>query len=249
MAPSTRPTRTTRRCSDERPPDRTQSAAARGRWPRRRRRPAVARRLRHRHQPRRQRRWKEDPHRPQQRWHLRGRQPEGAVRRLHQGNRHLHPGRQHPVRPDARPDQAGQAAVRRHRRLDGRLHGLADAAERAGARIHERNAATAVTRAPDGTFLVETLHGTVRAQQVMAATDACTDRSLPWFRKRLVSVGSFVIVTEPLGEELAREVIPKARLVVDSKNIGPYIRLTPDHRLASAAGPASPPTWAAPWPR
>jgi glycine/D-amino acid oxidase-like deaminating enzyme len=112
------------------------------------------------------------------------------------------------------------------------VHGLADAAERAGARIHERNAATAVTRAPDGSFLVETWHGTVRAKQVMAATDAYTDRSMPWFRKRLVSVGSFVIVTEPLGEELAREVIPKARLVVDSKNIGHYIRLTPDHRLA-----------------
>lgn len=112
------------------------------------------------------------------------------------------------------------------------VHGLAEAAERAGAQIHERNAATGLTRLPGGGFLVETLHGTIRAQQVMAATDAYTDQAMPWFRKRLINVGSFVVVTEPLGEERARELIPNARLVVDSKNIGHYIRLTPDHRLA-----------------
>jgi len=112
------------------------------------------------------------------------------------------------------------------------VHGLAEAAERAGAEIHERNAATGLTRLPDGGFLVETLHGTIRAKQVMAATDAYTDKALPWFRKRLINVGSFIVVTEPLGEERARELIPKARLVVDSKNIGHYIRLTPDNRLA-----------------
>ncbi|MGW1025705.1 NAD(P)/FAD-dependent oxidoreductase [Streptomyces sp. NPDC002577] len=112
------------------------------------------------------------------------------------------------------------------------VHGLAEAAERAGAQIHERNAATGLTRLPDGGFLVETLHGTIRAKQVMAATDAYTDKSMPWFRKRLINVGSFIVVTEPLGEERARELIPNGRLVVDSKNIGHYIRLTPDHRLA-----------------
>ena len=112
------------------------------------------------------------------------------------------------------------------------VHGLAEAAERAGAQIHERNAATGLTRLPGGGFLVETLHGTIRAKQVMAATDAYTDKAMPWFRKRLINVGSFVVVTEPLGEERARELIPNGRLVVDSKNIGHYIRLTPDHRLA-----------------
>ncbi|PTH86723.1 FAD-dependent oxidoreductase [Streptomyces sp. A244] len=112
------------------------------------------------------------------------------------------------------------------------VHGLAEAAERAGTEIHERNAATGLTRLPGGGFVVETLHGTIRAKQVMAATDAYTDRALPWFRKRLINVGSFIIVTEPLGEERAKALIPNGRLVVDSKNIGHYIRLTPDHRLA-----------------
>ena len=39
-----------------------------------------------------------------------------------------------------------------------------------------------MTRDPGGRFLVETLHGTIRARQVMAATDAYTDKSMPWFR-------------------------------------------------------------------
>jgi glycine/D-amino acid oxidase-like deaminating enzyme len=126
------------------------------------------------------------------------------------------------------------------------VHGLAEAAERAGAGIHERNAATGLTRTREGGFLVETLQGTIRARQVMVATDAYTDRALPWFRKRLINVGSFIIVTEPLGQERARQVIPNGRLVVDSKNIGHYIRLTPDNRLAfggrarfAASNPAS----------
>lgn len=48
----------------------------------------------------------------------------------------------------------------------------------------------------------------------------------------LTNVGSFIIVTEPLGEERAESLIPNGRLVVDSKDIGHHIRLTPDNRLA-----------------
>lgn len=112
------------------------------------------------------------------------------------------------------------------------VRGLAEAAERAGAEIHERNAATTLAKTPGGGFLVDTLHGAIRAKQVMAATDAYTDKTMPWFRKRLINVGSFIIVTEPLGGQRARQLIPNDRLVVDSKNIGHYIRLTPDNRLA-----------------
>lgn len=112
------------------------------------------------------------------------------------------------------------------------VNGLAAAAERTGVEIHERTAATGATRARDGGFSVTTQRGSIRAGQVMVATDAYTDKSFPWLRKRLICVGSFIIVTEPLGTELAHELIPNARLVVDSKNIGHYIRLTPDNRLA-----------------
>ena len=100
------------------------------------------------------------------------------------------------------------------------------------AALHVGKYVHGLTRLPGGGFTVETLNGTIRANQVMAATDAYTDKSMPWFRKRLINVGSFIIVTEPLGEERAKALIPNGRLVVDSKNVGHYLRLTPDNRLA-----------------
>ncbi|MFE7767192.1 NAD(P)/FAD-dependent oxidoreductase [Streptomyces sp. NPDC057438] len=44
------------------------------------------------------------------------------------------------------------------------VHGLAEAAECAGAEIHERNAATSLTRLPGGGLVVDTLNGTIRAR-------------------------------------------------------------------------------------
>ena len=42
----------------------------------------------------------------------------------------------------------------------------------------------------------------------------------------------FIIVTEPLGEARAKELIPNGGLLVAHKNVGHYVRLTPDIRLA-----------------
>ncbi|MET9851062.1 hypothetical protein ACFZC6_45365 [Streptomyces ossamyceticus] len=46
-------------------------------------------------------------------------------------------------------------------------------------------AAVALHHVPTGGFLVESLHGAIRAKQVMAATDAYSDKAMPWFRERL----------------------------------------------------------------
>jgi glycine/D-amino acid oxidase-like deaminating enzyme len=47
----------------------------------------------------------------------------------------------------------------------------------------------------------------------------------------MVVIGSFIIVTEPLGEARARELIPRGRMIVDTKHVSHYYRLTPDNRL------------------
>jgi glycine/D-amino acid oxidase-like deaminating enzyme len=47
----------------------------------------------------------------------------------------------------------------------------------------------------------------------------------------MVVVGSFIIVTEPLGDQRARELIPHGRMVVDTKHVSHYFRLTSDNRL------------------
>jgi len=111
------------------------------------------------------------------------------------------------------------------------VRGLAEAAERAGARLYETTKVTGVRRGPDGRYSVQTPRGSLSARQVLLATDAYTTRVFPKLQRRMVIVGSFIVVTQPLGDELAREIIPRGRMVVDTKNIGHYFRLTPDNRL------------------
>jgi glycine/D-amino acid oxidase-like deaminating enzyme len=111
------------------------------------------------------------------------------------------------------------------------VHGLARVAERAGAGLHEGARVTAVRRRPNGGCTVVTSRGAVAARQVLLATDGYTDGAFPTLRRRLVVVGSFIIVTEPLGDDRASALIPRGRMVVDTKHVGHYFRLTPDHRL------------------
>ena len=52
-----------------------------------------------------------------------------------------------------------------------------------------------------------------------------------WWRRRIVPVGSFIIVTEPLAPELAASLLPHARTYTTTANLHNYFRLTPDQRL------------------
>jgi glycine/D-amino acid oxidase-like deaminating enzyme len=50
-------------------------------------------------------------------------------------------------------------------------------------------------------------------------------------RRRIVPIGSFIVVTEPLGAERAASLLRERRTYVTVANIHHYFRLTPDHRL------------------
>ena len=76
-----------------------------------------------------------------------------------------------------------------------------------------------------------TTRGTLRASQVLLATGASVIGPFARFRRRIIPVGSFIIVTEPLAEALVEELMPTRRMATDSKNVGAYFRITPDNRL------------------
>ena len=66
----------------------------------------------------------------------------------------------------------------------------------------------------------------------MGATGGATaEAPFGWFRRRIVSVGSFVIATEPLADELVDTLFPMRRNYVTSRIVGNYFRLTSDNRL------------------
>lgn len=109
--------------------------------------------------------------------------------------------------------------------------GLAHAAARAGVRIYENASVTKLQRLHGYEHRIETTRGAVTASQVLLATGTSSVGPFFHYRRRIVPVGSFIIVTEPLSQETVDGLMPTRRMATDSKNIGSYFRITPDNRL------------------
>jgi glycine/D-amino acid oxidase-like deaminating enzyme len=110
------------------------------------------------------------------------------------------------------------------------VRGLGLAAERAGARLMEDTEVTGVRKVAGG-FEVGTSRGVVRAGEILAATNGYTPAALGRLRRRVIPIGSYIIATKPLGQELARRLIPNGRVMNDTKNLLYYFRLSPDGRM------------------
>ncbi len=105
----------------------------------------------------------------------------------------------------------------------GRLFaGLVDAAERAGAELHEGVRAWLISAAPGGGHIVHTMRGPIVADQVVVATNGYTDGVVPALRRRIIPIGSYIIATEPLPAELVHELSPKGRPFFDTWNFLHY---------------------------
>ena len=109
--------------------------------------------------------------------------------------------------------------------------GLAHAAVRHGARIYEQAPVTKVDSHVGGRFVVTSARGAIDAGQVLLATGNSRVGPFSYFRRRMVSVGSFIVGTQPLDEALLDRLLPHRRAYATSKNIGNYFRVSPDNRL------------------
>ena len=109
--------------------------------------------------------------------------------------------------------------------------GLAEAAARHGAHIHQHAPVTALRKAAGGGYDVQTPKGNVHAAQVLLASGISNVGPLGWFRRRIVPVGAFIIVTEPLPVAVLDRLLPRRRMFTDTKNLVNYFRTTPDNRL------------------
>jgi glycine/D-amino acid oxidase-like deaminating enzyme len=111
--------------------------------------------------------------------------------------------------------------------------GLAAAAKRSGAALFDHTRVARVQRESSGaqSFRVVTEKGSLLARDVLLASGAYTTNATPTLRKKVIPIGSYIIATEVLGENLALELSPKNRMIYDSKHFLHYYRLTPDHRM------------------
>jgi glycine/D-amino acid oxidase-like deaminating enzyme len=112
--------------------------------------------------------------------------------------------------------------------------GLAQAAMKAGATVCENTRVEKIERECRqgmSRWRITTSRGALWAREVFAGTSGYTGAATPALRKKLIPIGSYIITTEVLPEELARELSPRNRMIYDSKNYLYYYRLTPDRRM------------------
>jgi glycine/D-amino acid oxidase-like deaminating enzyme len=112
--------------------------------------------------------------------------------------------------------------------------GLGRAALTAGACIYEGTPVEKIERSSrngSGGWNVVTSRGPMWARDVMVATSGYTSKATPALQKKIIPIGSYIIVSEALPETVARELSPRNRMIFDSKNYLYYYRLTPDRRM------------------
>ena len=112
--------------------------------------------------------------------------------------------------------------------------GMADAAERAGARIFEDSRAEGIRWGSPSR--VSTAHGVVEARYVVLAGNAYLGRLEPRIESRIMPIVNHVLATEPLGEPRARALIRSGACVHSTKFVVDYYRCTADHRLLFGGG-------------
>ena len=110
------------------------------------------------------------------------------------------------------------------------VRGEARAAESLGARIIEHAEVTAITPSDQGVKL-KVGKATVAADQVVLAGNAYLGPLERHLWRRICPVGSYIVATEPLSEDLARSVMPKDFAACDLRMVLDYWRLSADRRM------------------
>lgn len=123
----------------------------------------------------------------------------------------------------------GGVLYAKHASVDpARFHqGMLDRVLAAGAVVVPHCPATGITREGGG-FLVAHAGGVIAARNVVVATNGYTGALVPWLRRRVIPIGSYIIATERLPRELMGKLMPRDRIVSDTRKVVYYYRASPD---------------------
>ncbi len=112
---------------------------------------------------------------------------------------------------------------------------LLDRVLQSGAMVVDECPVERIDRTTNG-FRLHTPRGSVDATKVILATNGYTDKQFKWHRNRVLPIGSFQIATEVLPEDVISSLLPKARVLNDTRLVGNYSRLSPDHKRLLVGG-------------
>ena len=116
--------------------------------------------------------------------------------------------------------------------------GLIDCALKSGVKIKDRCAVRRIERQTEG-FLLHTDSGTVHANELAVGTGGYTSSVTPWHQRRVIPIGSYIIATEELEDGLVDHLIPKNRVITDTRKLVVYYRASPDRKRILFGGRVS----------
>ncbi len=114
--------------------------------------------------------------------------------------------------------------------------GLARAAQATGAALHASSPAMTVERAGLD-WQVKTPTGTVTADTVVLATNAYTGNLWPSLARSIVPMRLFQAATEPLGDNVARTILPGHQGISDARRVLWAFRKDAEGRIVTGASP------------
>ncbi|MFQ5784406.1 MAG: NAD(P)/FAD-dependent oxidoreductase [Alphaproteobacteria bacterium] len=116
-------------------------------------------------------------------------------------------------------------------------HGLLDRTLAAGVRVMAHTPVTRIARSGAG-FELTTPQGRLAAGNVIVATNGYTrdHAALPALRRRVIPIGSYMIATEPLDPAIIERLMPKNRVLNDTRRVVLYFRASPDRRRVVFGG-------------
>ncbi|MEM9880258.1 MAG: FAD-binding oxidoreductase [Pseudomonadota bacterium] len=113
------------------------------------------------------------------------------------------------------------------------IKGEARAAEKLGAKIFEQSLVTDITGGAE--VVVKTASGRVKAKTLVLCGNAylaqMAPRVAPKLSKYVLPATSYIIATEPLSDNLAKDVMPHNYAVCDQRTALDYFRLSADNRM------------------
>ena len=126
--------------------------------------------------------------------------------------------------------------------------GLARAALKAGAEIYGGTRASSITKRGE-VFEVKTAAGpVVTARRVVVATGGYPGDLIPKLRQTIIAPNSFIVATQPLGDNIASTILPGGQVVSDTRQLLLYFRRDHTNRfLMGGRGPFREPKSDADW--
>jgi len=115
------------------------------------------------------------------------------------------------------------------------VRGLARAALARGVELREHSRVTGLERSGAGWRLAAG-GGSVAARNVLLCTNAYTDDLWPGLKRSIIPVRGYQVWSRPLGDNVARSILPAASAMNDSRRLLTGARRYPDNRLHFSGG-------------